>query len=366
MAEGTKARTTPRAEGESRRPATIQDVAQLAQVDASTASRVLREDPQQKVREETRARILDAARVLDYRPNAAAQSLRTRRTDTFALIIPTLDNPGFVDVVRGIQMEAAEQEKLVVVVEADAIGVDEQGLGQREELFARLVLDGRVDGMIIAFATPEDRLVARLAERNLPVVLVNRRIEAVHSWVAVDDVRGAEMAVEHLLSLGHEKVGFVGFGPLADTAQRREQGFRAAMDAAGLRVDPRWVASAAPSREGGRQAIAEILDASAGDRPTALFSASLLGAIGVLSGLHERGVAVPEDISLVAFNDHEISKDTSPPLTTVRLPNVKMGQEAMRMAVAAADGRAVKEIMIEGPIELVTRESTAPPKGESG
>lgn len=352
-----------RGDGDGRRPATIQDVAQLAQVDPSTASRVLRDDPQQKVREETRERILDAARVLDYRPNAAAQSLRTRRTDTFALIIPTLDNPGFVNVVRGIQMEAAVQEKLVVVLEADAIGADERGTGQREELFARLVLDGRVDGMIIAFATPEDRLVARLAERQVPVVLVNRRIEAIHSWVAVDDVRGAEMAVEHLAGLGHKRIGFVGFGQLADTAQRREQGYRSGMEAAGLRVDPRWVASAAPSREGGREAISAILDASPPEeRPTAVFSASLLGAIGALSGLHERGIEVPGEISIVAFNDHEISNDTSPPLTTVRLPNVQMGQEAMRMAVAAANGREVGEIMIEGPIEVITRASTAPPR----
>jgi LacI family transcriptional regulator len=359
-----RTKSKARSNGDGRRPATIQDVAQLARVDPSTASRVLREDPQQKVREETRERILDAAGVLDYRPNAAAQSLRTRRTDTFALIIPTIDNPGFVDVVRGIQMEAAAQEKLVVVIEADAIGVDELALARRDELFARLVLDGRVDGMIIAFASPEDRLVARLAERSLPLVLVNRRLETIHNWVAVDDVKGAEMAVEHLTSLGHRQIGFVGFGQLADTAQRRERGFRAAIGAAGLKVDPRWLALGAPSRSGGRAAIAQILNASRGDdRPTAIFSASLLAAIGCLAELHERKIAVPEEISLIAFNDHEIANDTSPSLTTVRLPNVVMGQEAMRMAVAAADGRENSEIMIDGPIEIIQRSSTAAPGG---
>lgn len=349
-----------------RRPATIQDVAKLARVDASTASRVLREDPQQKVREDTRARIFDAARMLDYRPNAAAQSLRTRRTDTFALVIPTLDNPGFVDVVRGIQMEAAAQEKLVVVVEADAIGADPQALARREELFARLVLDGRVDGMIIAFATPEDRLITRLAERSLPLVLVNRRLESIHNWVAVDDVRGAEMAVEHLRSLGHEKIGFVGFDRLVDTAQRRERGFRAAMAAGGLKVDARWIASAEPSKKGGREAISQILDGSpADDRPTAVFSASLLGAMGVLAELHQRQIAVPDEISLIAFNDHEVANDTSPPLSTVRLPNVTMGREAMRLAIAADAGGESSELMIEGPIEVVERQSTAPPGGSS-
>jgi LacI family transcriptional regulator len=357
-------RTKPAARrgGHTRRAATIQDVAKLAHVDASTASRVLRDDPRQKVREATRERILDAARVLDYRPNAAAQSLRTRRTDTFALVIPTIDNPGFVDVVRGIQMEAAEREKLVVVVEAEAIGADEHALSRREELFARLVLDGRVDGMIVAFATPEDRLIARLAERSLPLVLVNRRLANIPNWVAVDDVKGAEVAVEHLVSLGHERIGFLGFGQLADTAQRREQGFRGAMAAAKLDVHPAWVASTDPSKDGGRRAVAEILDASGGDPPTALFSASLVGAIGALAELHERGVTVPESVSLVAFNDHEIANDTSPPLTTVRLPNVQMGRQAMRLAIDVADGGDNSEIMIDGPIEVVQRASTAPPR----
>jgi len=136
-----------------RRATTLKDVARLAEVDPSTASRVLRGDPNQGVRLETRGRILDAARMLNYRPNAVAQSLRTRRTDTFAVIVPTLDNPGLIEVIRGIQTEAATAGKLVLLVDADAIGGGEQSLAQREELFARLVLDGRVDGLIVAFAT---------------------------------------------------------------------------------------------------------------------------------------------------------------------------------------------------------------------
>jgi LacI family transcriptional regulator len=343
------------------RAATLKDVAQLAAVDPSTASRVLRGDPHQSVRGETRERILDAARVLRYRPNAVAQSLRTRRTDTFAVVVPTLDNPGFIDVVRGIQAEAADQGKLVLLVELSAAEPAEQPLPEREELFARLVLDGRADGLILAFATLQDALVARLAERGLPLVLVNRRVSAIHGSVAVDDKRGAELAVEHLISLGHTKIGYVGFTPDTDTARRRTAGYRAALAAAGFQADPRWTASGSATRAGGRAAVEAILDGAEDQPPTALFCSTLVGAIGGLAALRERGVPVPTAMSLVAFNDHVVADDTAPPLTTVRLPNLRMGREAMSMVIRAASGLEVSDVMIPDPPQLVLRQSTCPP-----
>jgi LacI family transcriptional regulator len=353
-------RGTATRDDEATRPATIKDVARLAAVDASTVSRVLRGDPQQAVRDDTRERILDAARVLRYRPNALARSLRTRRTDTIAVIVPSLDNPAFVGVLRGIQAEAASEGKLVLLVEAEPID-DDLAIERREELFARLVLDGRADALILAFATLEDRLVSRLAERDLPLVLVNRRMSAVHASVAVDDVRGAEIGVEHLIALGHRRIGFIAFGPETDTSIRREQGFRNVLRANSLTVDQRWIAGGDASKAGGRAAMEAILAQSGADRPTAVFCSSLLGAIGALAALREHGVAVPSDMSIVAFNDHEIADDTAPPLTTVRLPNVQMGRAAMRMAVLAADGVPGSDVMIDGPIELAQRDSAAPP-----
>lgn len=349
------------------RPATIQDVARLAGVDASTASRVLRGDPNQKVREETRDRIVEAARRLDYRPNAMAQSLRTRRTGTFALIIPSFDDPSFIDVVRGVQMEAAEQEKQVVIVEADALGQGEEGLARREETLSRLALDGRIDGLLAAVAVSDEALTSRLSQRGVPLIAVDRRLESGDGWVAVDDAAAAELAVEHLVSLGHRRIGLIGYGPLADSARRRESGFRKAMGAAGLAIDPRWIASRHASKDGGREAVGEILEACPpDDRPTALFSASLLGAIGALAELQGRGIAVPDEISLVACDDNDVADDTSPPLTTIRLPNVRMGREAMRMAIRAVSGPGgPRQMTIEGPIELVERRSTArSPRGD--
>lgn len=342
--------------------ATIKDVAQLAGVDTSTVSRVLRDDPKQAVRPETRERIKDAARMLRYRPNAVGRSLRTRRTDIFAVVVPTLDNPGFVEVIRGIQIEAARQGKLVMLVERHAIEDEGESLDKTQELFASLVLDGRADGLIAAFATIDDQIVTGLAERHVPLVLVNRRMPDVHGSVAVDDEAGAALATEHLIALGHSDLGYVGFEPETDTSRRREAGFRRAMKEAGLSVDPRRVARGEPSKQGGGSATAAILEAGGGSHPTGIVVSNLLGALGALNAVRGQGLTVPDDVSIVAFNDHELADDTNPPLTTVRMPNVAMGRKAMELVLDAAAGLEVGDMMVEDPPQLIQRASTAPPK----
>lgn len=312
------------------------------------------------VSEETRSRIFDAARSLRYRPNALARGLRTRRTDTIGLIIPSLDNVGFSEVTHGIQSAAAEAGKLVMVVEAAAVQWIANG---HVEHYARLITDGRLDGLIVAFATLDDQFVGYIAERNLPLVLVNRRTAGFHGSVVVDDELGSQMAVRHLIDLGHRRIALVGLEAETDTALRREQGYRKAMAAAHLEVDEAWVAKAPPNEAGGREAIAHLLDVRSEVRPTAVFAASLLGAIGVLAGIREGGFAVPVDISLIAFNDHPIAAHLSPPLTTIRMPNHRMGIEAVRMLLDAVEGKPVHDLMIDDRPEIVIRMSTAaPPK----
>lgn len=338
--------------------ATLKDVARRAQVDASTVSRVLRGDPRQAVRAATRDRILRAARDLEYRPNALARGLRTRRTDTIGLVIPSLDNVGFSEVTHGIQAAAAEAGKLVMVVEAGAL---RDGPADRHEHYARLITDGRVDGIIAAFATLDDQLLAQLAQRGLPLVLVNRRTSGIHGSVVVDDEAGSALAVRCLADLRHRRIGFVGLDADTDTARRRRAGYRRAMDEARLPVEESWLAAADPTEAGGREAIGRILALPAVARPTAIFAASLLGAIGVLAGIREASLTVPTDVSLIAFNDHSLAAHLSPPLTTIRMPNYRMGQEAVRMLLQAVDGEPVRDLMIDDRPEIVERASTAPP-----
>jgi len=316
---------------------------------------VLRDDPSQQVRPETRERILAAARELRYRPNALARGLRTRRTDTFGLIIPSLDNLGFADVTHGIQSAAAAAGKLVMVVEAEAVADAAPGAYQR------LIGDGRLDGLIVAFASIDDDLVAQLVERDIPLVLVNRRTNRVHGSVVVDDERGSRLAVEHLLSLGHRRIGFLGIDADTDTARRRLGGYGHAMGSAGIEVEPGWVATGPPTEAGGRAAAREVLATTADRRPTGYFVASLMSAIGALAELAAHGVAVPQDASLVAFNDHPFAAHTAPPLTTVRMPNVRMGEEAVGLLLAAMAGEPPRDLVIDDPPELVVRASTSRP-----
>jgi DNA-binding LacI/PurR family transcriptional regulator len=303
-------------------------------------------------------RIVDAARSLRYRPNALARGLRTRRTDTIGLIIPSLDNVGFSEVTHGIQAAAAAAGKLVMVVEADALRWTDEG---HMDHYARMITDGRLDGLIVAFATLDDHFVTHLAERNLPLVLVNRRTVGVHGSVVVDDESGSVMAVQHLIGLGHRRIGLVGLEAETDTARRREEGYRRAMGDGARTIDEAWLAKAPPNEAGGREAIARLLLVRSDRRPTAIFAASLLGAIGVLAGVREAGFAVPGDISLIAFNDHPLAAHLSPPLTTIRMPNHRMGTEAVRMLLDAVDGKPVHDLMVDDKPEIVIRASTASP-----
>ena len=344
--------------------ANLRDVARLAEVDPSTVSRVLRADPAQHVRPETRQRILDAAATLRYHPNALARSLRTRRTGTIGLVIPSLDNLGFADVTHGIERAAAEAGLLVLVVEAEALPQGDEG--GAEDLYDRLVVGGLLDGLIAAFATLQDHHVTWLADHGTPLVLVNRRTSGVHGAVVVDDLRGSRMAVEHLLELGHTRIGYLGLEADTDTAQRRRQGYRDGLVDAGLEPQDGYMEVAPPTVKGGHDGIDRLLERfEPDDRPTAVFVASLMSALGVQAALAARGLAIPEDVSVIAFNDHPVAEHLAPPLTTVRMPNLAMGKESVRMLLAALDGQPVGDVMIDHDPEIIVRASTAAPTSQS-
>jgi len=321
-------------------------------------SRVLRGDPAQHVRPETRQRIVEAAQDLDYRPNALARSLRTRRTGTIGLVIPSLDNVGFSDVTHGIQRAAAEAGRLLLVVEAEALP---EAAGRSDEVYSRLVGDGLVDGLIVAFASLQDHHVTRLAELGIPLVLVNRRTSGISGSVVVDDRLGSRLAIDHLTGLGHQRIGYIGLDADTDTAQRRRRGYLDGLAAAGLRQMARLETSGPPTVQGGYEAIERILARPGASGPTAVFVASLMSALGVRAGLVEHGRHIPDDVSLIAFNDHPIAEHMAPALTTVRMPNLAMGEEAVRMLLGALEGRPASDLMIDEAPEVVVRASTAAP-----
>lgn len=275
--------------------------------------------------------------------------------------MPDIGNLGFAEVIQGIQTAAAEAGRLVLLIEAGSLGDDGDHTLDREHKYEQLIGDGRLDGLIVAFATLDDQLVGHLAERQIPLVLVNRRTAGVHGSVVVDDERGSRLAVEHLVELGHRRVGYVGLAAETDTARRREQGYRTAMEEAGITVESDWMVAGLATIAGGHAAVEPMLSQPASHRPTALFVASLLGTVGVLGRLRAGGLRVPDDVSVIAFNDHELAEHLDPPLTTVRMPNRRMGQEAVRLLVSALDGAPAGDVLIDEEPRVVVRGSTGPP-----
>lgn len=336
------------------RRATLKDVAALAGVDRSTVSRVLRDDPGQALREETRERILRAAERLQYTPNAIAASLRTQTTQTIALVFPDLENIGFTAVARGVHAAAARAGYLVLLAEAGAA----EGFATAQ----RLIAQRRVDGLLIANAQQAAGGSAATLPAAVPVVFVNRSLPEARYSVVVDDAAGARMAIEHLLGLGHRRIGFVSGKSGTDTAQRRQAGVESALAAAGLVLDDRWCASGGYTEDGGAAAARKILSRAAGDLPSAVFAANLVSGLGALAIFRAAGLTVPDDISMIVMDEHRLAAHTSPPMTTVAMALQEMGERSTELLLRAIAGAEPESAMIRTPPRIVERASTAPPR----
>jgi LacI family transcriptional regulator len=331
---------------------TLKDVAADAGVSVATVARVLNGDPQLRVRPATRERVLAAADALDYRPNRVASGLRTRRTGTIALVLPDPQNLAWGETLRGVERAAAERGYVVVVADAHGPTLDARQLTQ-------FVLEGRMDGLLVAFATVVDELVAQIASRGLPLVPINSRSAIVDGSVTMDDALACRLAVDHLVELGHRRIGFLAGRADTDVGRRREAGYREAMARHGLAVAAGWVI---PGDYTERQAAMSAEAALATeDRPSAVFAVNLPSALGLRAAARARGLRIPDDLSIVTMDDHPILEHTDPPLTAIRLPMAEMGMLGARMLIDAVDGEPIAHVRTSEPPVLVARRSTAPP-----
>lgn len=341
--------------------ASLKDVAAVAGVTPSTASRALRGDPTQRVGAETRQRIIEAARVLGYRPNYLGRGLRTQRTGTIGLLVPNLDLFTFVEVTHGVQTAAIDSDYSLLIVEVDQFRRAGETSPQ-DLVYRRLVAEGRVDGLIVGSATIEDDLVRELAARAFPMVLVNRYVEGVAPSVTCRDADAAGLAVEHLVGLGHRRIASVNLDIQAgDAGARRGAGFMAALEHHGLTQPPELRVLSAMSDEGGRNAILSLFRRGTSDRPTAVFLSSLTFALGALEGIRELGLRVPDDVSIVGYPDHNLARHSNPALTTVAVPMRHMGEESGRLLIQLIGGATVESVQLPDPPRIVDRGSTAPP-----
>jgi LacI family transcriptional regulator len=330
---------------------TIRDVARVARVHPGTVSRALNEETRALVNEETAGRVLRAAEQLGYRPNRIARGLKTNRSYTVGVLIPDITNPLFPPILRGIEdrLDEAGYTSLIVNTDNDR---------QREHSHLEAMRARQVDGFISATARLDRELLADVAAGGTPLVLVNRSMEdGSVPAVTVNDREGIRLAVEHVASLGHTRIGHVAGPQNTSTGHRRKLGFVEAMRAAGLRAPKAHIRfSNWFTEEEGARVCADLLVAA--PELTAIVAANDLLAIGCFDTLESRGLHCPEDLSIVGFNDMPFVDRLRPPLTSVRVPQREIGTVAADMLLALlADGSQPPREMLLEPT-LVVRGST--------
>jgi LacI family transcriptional regulator len=331
-------------------PATLQSVADAVGVHRSTASRALNPATAHMIASDVVERVQAAARSLGYRRDALAAGLRTKRSRLIGIVVPDMANPVFAPIVSGIEATLSAQGYSALI--ANAGGEADRQIEIVDQLIGR-----RVEGLILATARLEDDpLVSRCLEAAVPVVLVNRaetrnRVPTVIS----DDVDGMRLAVEHLVGLGHRRIGHLAGPPDLSTGILRLRGFSEAMQAAGLDAGA-VVSASAYTREAGKVAAAALLGRF-GDL-TAVAAANDLLALGLYQELDRRGLSCPDDLSVVGHNDMPLVDMVHPPLTTVRISHHEMGVEAAQLIIdRIGDPSAEVTTRITCP-ELVVRGST--------
>ncbi len=337
-----------------KRSISIADIALAANVSHSTVSRALRDSP--LISAEVRQRVQLLAQELGYVPNAIAQSLKRQRSNTVGLIVTSIADPFFPDVIKGVE-ETARPVGMGVFISAT----------HSDEALEREVIDTfhrrQVDGVIVVSSrlAPHYQQLGRL---GVPAVVVNDEAQAsgqaLHS-VRVDDHGGAMLAVRYLIKLGHRRIGYLGVADRPRSNKQRRSAYVDALLEAGLPVDPALMAIAGgPGPEAddvlaGARQLPQLLAA----RATAVFCYNDMVAIGALRACRERQVAVPGQLSVVGFDDIALAQHVAPPLTTVTQPRRELGSRAMQKLLRLIQGQPVENDVLAA--QLVVRASAAPP-----
>jgi LacI family transcriptional regulator len=330
---------------------TIYDVAKKAGVSIATVSRVLNNS--NFVSEKTRERVKRAMEELNYTPNAIASALTKKSTLTLGLLIPDISNPFFAQLARGVEDASVDFGFNTIICNTDY-------RFEKETEYIRLLRQKRIDGFIISTAYFNDENVINLVKSNIPLVLLGRDIEQEDVLVDVvvsDNVKGGYIATKHLIELGHEKIACLLGPPQVKVNVDREKGYLKAVEEANLKVNSELIAFGEFKVEFGFSKAIEML--SKEDRPTAFFAANDLTAIGVIKAARYMGFEVPEDISVIGYDNTILAEMIDPPLTTVNQQMRKMGYVATELLIKKIKGErhAAEKVVMD--VNLVLRKSTS-------
>ncbi|WP_160156984.1 LacI family DNA-binding transcriptional regulator [Geobacillus sp. TFV-3] len=332
---------------------TIKDVAKRANVAPSTVSRVIADSP--RISEKTKQRVREAMKELGYHPNFIARSLASQTTQVIGIVMPSsadqaLQNPFFPEVIRGISKAAHEKRYAL-----------QMSTGEKEsDIYERVVemLQGRrVDGVILLYSRQNDKLMKYLQKHDFPFVVIGKPHQKAEQVTHVDNdnVQAGKDATNYLIARGHERIAFVGGNPQYLVTVDRQNGYAASLHEAGLPYRSEYVVYEEFLQEGGQEAMKELL--SLPEPPTGLVVADDLMALGMLKTLDEIGLRVPEDVSIVSFNNTLLAEMSRPPLTSIDIGIFQLGYEAAKSLIEKITNpnEPIKRIII--PHRLVERGS---------
>ncbi len=337
--------------------ATIKQVAKLADVSPATVSYVL--NGTGTVTETTRRRVLQAVEALGYQPHYAARSMRGRSHTLGLVLAPAVErlaDMGYAEELSGLTAAAAQRGYYVLLATAEEAAAE-------PELCVRLAQTGRVDGIILFDVHTDDERARALDRAGIPYVCAGHAPSGIPS-VVIDGHAGAHMAVDYLLSLGHTRIGLIQLPSELSDSGVRYDGYAAALEAAGIAADPELIVEAGRREEDGYHATRELLELP--EPPTAILASSDDLAFGALHALHEAGLAVGREVSLVGFDDVPLAAHVEPPLTTLRQPHRAVGEQLANLLADLIEGRprTTKRPMLTP--RLVVRRSTGPLRDTHG
>ena len=332
---------------------TIKDIAKTAGVSVTTVSRAL--NGYSDVSEKTRQKILRIAEELNYSPNTLARSLVMNKSKTIGLLVSGLDQANVKDnftfqVLSGVN-------RYISKTDYDLILFSTTSTKQREKTYSQLCRERKVDGVIMQGIRTDDPYLQEVVESDIPCVLIDIPITSnTVGYITTDNIKGAKIAVQHLIELGHTNIALMNGYEYAFVSQLRLEGYLEAMQEANLPVNAEWIVDGQFQEEIAEQEAIKLLIKH--PQITAIFCASDLMALGVIKGAKQLGRRVPEDLSIVGFDDIILASYSTPPLTTIAQNVFQMGYEAAKMLVNMLDGET-KPKVVTLETDLVVRESTA-------
>lgn len=333
---------------------TIKDVAKLADVAPSTVSRVIANSP--RISERTKEIVRDAMNELGYHPNFNARSLANQSTKTLGIVMPnsankTFQNPFFPEVIRGISSKSHQLEYGLYL-----------STGQtEEEIFEEvkhMVQGKRVDGIILLYSRVDDKVMNYLYQENFPFTVIGRPYDASMknvTYVNNDNYKAAKTVTEYLLLLGHEKIAFIGGNLDFVVTVDHMEGYRKALTNAGIELRDEYIVFHEELQEGGQEAVIDLM--SLAERPTALIVADDIMTFGVMRMLAEMEMSVPEDVSIISFNNVTISELSSPPMTTVDINIFNLGYEAANGLIDLIHQPNIEPKQVLIPHKMIKRQS---------